>query len=311
MQILKEGGYNVLSLSEGIRRLYENDLPPRSVCLTFDDGFADFASSAYPILRQFGYPATVYLTTYYCHLQLPVFDVMCSYVLWKGRHSGRNIADICGAKEYWDIQSSTARKNTTRKIQDYARAQGLSGRGKDDLVAAIAGRLGVDYPALVSQRILQIMSPEEADAMAREGVDIQLHTHRHQTPLDRDLFRKEIEDNARAIAGITRSAPTHFCYPNGFFRSEFVPWLRELNVRSATTSLPGLASRHSEPLLLRRVVDTSSLTDLEFEAWVAGAASLLPLRSVFTRRRPEIYGTAPASPAPEYAATTAGNETQG
>jgi peptidoglycan/xylan/chitin deacetylase (PgdA/CDA1 family) len=38
-------------------------LPQRPVVLTFDDGYADFASDAWPILRRYSFPATVFVTT--------------------------------------------------------------------------------------------------------------------------------------------------------------------------------------------------------------------------------------------------------
>ena len=68
---------SVLPLSEALRLLDAGELPERAVSITFDDGFFDFFQHASPLPPSFGFPATVYLTTYYCGRNRPVFDMAC------------------------------------------------------------------------------------------------------------------------------------------------------------------------------------------------------------------------------------------
>jgi len=64
MDILKSCGCNVISLSDfAAWHRGKADLPPRPVVITFDDGFADFSSAAYPVLKAHGWGATVFLPT--------------------------------------------------------------------------------------------------------------------------------------------------------------------------------------------------------------------------------------------------------
>jgi peptidoglycan/xylan/chitin deacetylase (PgdA/CDA1 family) len=84
------------------------------------------------------------------------------------------------------------------------------------------------------------------------------------------LFTREIRDNRDRIREFTGHEAVHFCYPSGDYAPEFLPWLRELGVRSATTCETGLASPHSEPLLLPRVLDGEQVTPVEFESWLCG-----------------------------------------
>ena len=66
MWYIKKAGYQVVSLDEiadSAQHSPSASEPQKRIALTFDDGFADFYHNAVPILRQYGFTATVYLVS--------------------------------------------------------------------------------------------------------------------------------------------------------------------------------------------------------------------------------------------------------
>jgi peptidoglycan/xylan/chitin deacetylase (PgdA/CDA1 family) len=275
LETLRRHRCAVLPLGEAIDRLQRGELPPRSVCLTFDDGGYDFYRAAHPILREFGFPATLYLSTYYSDFNRPVFDVMCTYLLWKGRGGALDWPAVLPRPAMLD---EAGRRLAGRALKQHAYVARLSGLEKDALLAGLAGRLGIDYDELCRKRTLHLVTREEARELAEQGVDLQLHTHRHRTSTDREKFVREIEDNRERIARVTDRPARHFCYPGGFYLPQFPGWLAACGVVSATTCELGLASRRSRALLLPRLIDTSGLPPVVFSSWLSGTAALLPRR---------------------------------
>ena len=274
-EILKQGGYHILPLGEALERLHRNDLPPRAVVLTFDDGTYDFYKLAYPLLKEYGFPATVYQTTHYCSRRMPIYSLICSYMLWKKRDSLLSAAPPIGIASDVRLDSPENRQTALDQIVAFADREQLSSDEKNDLAADLALRLGVDYDELLRRRIVQLMNREEIAELASAGISFELHTHRHRTPRDQALFLGEIQDNRDALEAITKTRPTHFCYPSGNHDSIFLSWLAEEGIVSATTCDPGLASMRSNPLLVPRFVDTTAQTVLEFESWLTGLGALL------------------------------------
>jgi peptidoglycan/xylan/chitin deacetylase (PgdA/CDA1 family) len=275
MQAISRMGCNVLSLDEAFHRLYTGSLLPLSVVLTFDDGFYDFFRLAYPVLRQFGFPATVYQTTYYSSWNKPLFNLICPYLFWKA--SGRIVdaRPIVGRSGTFDLRTEQGRNSASLEILSFARSADLSADEKQQLVRTLANCLGEDYRELSDRRLFNLMNKAELTQLVNEGVDIQLHTHRHRVPLNKDLFFKELADNQEFLKEIGQPEAKHFTYPSGVYRKEVFTWLAEFGVRSATTCETGLANSQSNPMCLPRFIDTSQASGLEFEAWLCGLRELL------------------------------------
>ena len=124
---------------------------------------------------------------------------------------------------------------------------------KDEWLNVRRSRVDLDIAHLSAKRMLHYMKPAEVREVAHGGVDIQLHTHRHRTPRDRDLFVREIEDNVREIQEMTGPPiegrlifVTHAVITNRRLRVD-----RELGIQSATTCQPGLVTSRSTGLNCR------------------------------------------------------------
>jgi peptidoglycan/xylan/chitin deacetylase (PgdA/CDA1 family) len=277
LEILKRHRSNVLPLEEAVERLYAGTLPERAVALTFDDGGRDFYTTAWPLLRQYGFPATVFLTTYYCEFNRPVFDAACSYLLWKGsRALGQISGDALGLDDTLDLRSRRSRERARDIITTVARVWRLDAENKDHLLERLAGVVGADYGLLRRRRLLHLLDVGEVRSLAAEGVTFQLHTHRHRAPLDRECFLREVEENRERLVALTGMTPDFFAYPYGSHREEFVDWLPAAGVRFAATSEPGAATPGSHPLLLPRFFDHGNLSAVEFESCITGVAFWLP-----------------------------------
>ena len=277
MQLLVQERCNVLPLAEAVRRLQSGTLPPRAVTITFDDGFHDFYSVAYPIIESLDFPVTLYLTTYYVEYNRPVFPLMCSYLLWKGQLQQRlHWPEVLPAPFALD---SAGREAAVGAIREFCESRELSGCEKDALLARLAQRLDIDYQDLCRRRVLCLITAEEAQSLAARGVDLEYHTHRHRVYRGRERMLGELDDNRRRLETYSTNPPQHFCYPSGNYLSEHLRYLTAYGIRSAATCRGGLCTGHTHPLLLPRVADKMAVSDLEFRSWLSGTAILLSRRA--------------------------------
>jgi peptidoglycan/xylan/chitin deacetylase (PgdA/CDA1 family) len=65
LRYLKEKHFTVITLSEGLKLLTGHESLVKKVVLTFDDGYENFHSRAFPLLSQYHFPATVFVVARY------------------------------------------------------------------------------------------------------------------------------------------------------------------------------------------------------------------------------------------------------
>src|SRR5690606_8957963 len=91
---MKKLGLEVLAMSDAIRLLREQHLPPKATVITIDDGWASTFTHMLPVLERHGYPATVYVQTERIDLNAPVADVALRYAIENTREERLRLADL-------------------------------------------------------------------------------------------------------------------------------------------------------------------------------------------------------------------------
>jgi peptidoglycan/xylan/chitin deacetylase (PgdA/CDA1 family) len=274
-EILRDGGYEVLELGEGVSRLYAGTLPSRSVVLTFDDGLYDFLAEAVPLLEEFGFPATNYVASYYTINQRPLLNITLQYALWHARERIIRAGSFDGQHSDLALSDPAQRQVLYDLLFRHSEALSDDRAAQHEWLGAVVTKLGVDWQNILDRRLFHLMSPEEMAETKRRGFDLQLHTHRHHSPLEESLFLDELRENRRIVEASTGHAANHFCYPSGKTDPAFLPWLKDLGVETATTCVADLARPEHDPLLLPRFTDTMGQSELVFESWLAGVGTML------------------------------------
>jgi peptidoglycan/xylan/chitin deacetylase (PgdA/CDA1 family) len=276
MAAISRLGFRVVRLDEAIDRLYSGSLPERSVVITVDDGFHSFQRLAVPALRRHGFPATVYVTTYYVQRRNPVFRLLIQYLFWKSRE--RRL-DLDGApwnqNRQVDMTDPVRMNQAMWELIEYGERH-CSEEQRCALSQQLASLLRVGHDDIVRARILHLMSPDELRTLAECDISVELHTHRHSfSSQDEDLARREIQDNRSALGQWVAGERRHFCYPSGLWDQRQWAWLDAMGVRSSTTCVPGLNDASTPRHALRRLLDSEDMHQLEFEAALSGFSTLL------------------------------------
>src|SRR5476651_15537 len=86
-ELVRRSGYQVLSLGAAVEALQAGHLPRLPLVITFDDGFYSNLAGSRALMKEFGLPITLYVTTYYVAKKTPIFSHAVRYLLYKTRHT--------------------------------------------------------------------------------------------------------------------------------------------------------------------------------------------------------------------------------
>lgn len=78
LEYLRDNGFTVMALDQMLQSLRAGEpVPDKAVAITFDDGYISIYETAFPMLQEFGYPFTLFLSTG------PIDDGLTNYMNWE------------------------------------------------------------------------------------------------------------------------------------------------------------------------------------------------------------------------------------
>lgn len=287
MSLLTDWGYPVVALGDVVANRGGDRLPDRATAITIDDGWYGSYAAMMPVLEFRAYPATVYLTTYYCQHQVPVIDVAVQYVF----HAldGHNPPSLSLA----DFSFGPLNVDTLEHRQlALVAAQKIVAALPDDqqrqaFLQALCAAAGIDLDRLMAERWFHLMNPQEVTDAAARGISFQLHTHRHRISHQwRDCLEEELMANGDCLETFAGRRGEHFCYPSGRYSEALWPTLEKLGLASATTTAIGLVDGKTPRYAMPRILDGQAISELEFEAEMSGFMTLVRVVKGFIRSAP-------------------------
>ncbi|MCG8054874.1 MAG: polysaccharide deacetylase family protein [Candidatus Thiodiazotropha taylori] len=206
--------------------------------ITIDDCYADLQGYAFPVLREFQAPATVFLPTYYVANGRPFWWEILSWL-------EQQPDELSRLAQLWDWPMAEAMANTIDHWCAIFKAQPPKLRQKQ----LEEVRLPAGVPTAMSKDALKDIP---------ENIRLESHGHTHTvlTALTRQQVKEEIELSSYLLESWTGRRPKFFAYPNGQpsdFSEEHVGLFREAGISHALTTVEGRVPEKYEPYAVPRI----------------------------------------------------------
>ncbi len=230
--------YHVLSMAEALAALEAArqrnrplSLPPRSLLITFDDAYTNFATEAWPVLRKHGLPVTLFVPT--------AFPDRPERLFWWERLT--HALTYTPRRGTWQtpfgpvtLDSAAERRQALKRLKGYLWTR------PPHTVEEWAQRLSaeLDAPPPPPSPVLDWAALRR---LAAEGVTLAPHTRTH--PNMALLSAAEVEEEtagslADLVAKVGPVLPV-FAYPGGYYSQETVAVLQRVGIRLAFTRRRG------------------------------------------------------------------------
>jgi len=256
--------YSIISLEDILNgKIIKENKKPKFI-ITFDDGYRCIYKYAYPILKKYNMPATVFLTVESIEKNIPIWtDILAYYIKTT---SQRKLKIRVQHKEYlFDLSDETKKLIALKQLKNILKM--IDDKEREEIMSSLKNKLEVDTP---NEEILYMLSWDKIREMAKNNISFGSHTMTHPilTRVSLGTAGKEIFESKRIIEEKIGKPVITFAYPNGEamdFNAQIKNLVKEAGYKVACTTIYGSNNCDTDPYELRRVY-TSEQNIIKF-AW--------------------------------------------
>jgi peptidoglycan/xylan/chitin deacetylase (PgdA/CDA1 family) len=255
--------YRVVSLGQLCDELRDGRRVPPTLAITFDDGYRDLYTHAFPVLQKYQIPATIYLIGRCMESgEVPWYDRI--FLALKAAPGESLKVELEGPREF-RITSPSARGSAAWEMVSYLRS--VQDTRRQEWCAAFERQIPLPAGELEGR----MLDWNQVGTMHRAGISFGAHTMSHPvvSQLDPRALEEELVVSKQVLERGLGVRVEDFAYPfgkpeDGSVAAEEI--LRRAAYRSAVTTTQGFNTTGSDRLRLRRlqIAEDTSLANFAF-----------------------------------------------
>jgi len=252
----------IITLSELVQCIKSgSEFPANAVVITFDDGYYDFYSKAYPILKKHKISCTLFPITKLLDTGDEKWEDTLSYAINTSEAKSLSV-HAGGQKRSYKLVSSAQRLDCIRNLNSIVSRMNKTEREK--ILSEVESQL--NGPSKIAERVM--LGWNEVRQLREEGlVSFGCHTHSHRslTSISPQVADQEISRSKQEMEQFLGEPCTFFCYPIGKkndFNQTIKAMLEAERFHAAVTTIPGSVSKASDLYELKRI---SALNDASYK----------------------------------------------
>lgn len=206
--------FRPVSLARLSEEIYEQKkVEPNRIAITIDDGYQDFYKFAYPLLKKYDIPATLYTTTGFIDNSNWLWPDKISWLL-------KSVKQPRAAFQFQELKLIDGHISDEQRKKDWSSLINYLLKIDNDTKEACIKALAKNWSLTIPENAPEQYAPctlSQLKEMQSSGIEIGGHTVNHPSlgKVSNEVARFEILECENWLMDHLGTQPRSFCYPNG------------------------------------------------------------------------------------------------